>query len=143
VRTFEFTRGWRYQGFEGGIEDSLILVDGEQIGGVYLCANLTWASYGPLGYVFDYPTREAAERAQLREYVTNPDLFDRLNAEARAERDAEQARRDAEQDARAPAREADDRRRRLGDDEPGPTIWTLPGNRQPSSRTAATEWTNT
>ena len=46
-----------------------------------------WASYGPLGYSFRHPTRESAEHAQVRGYVTNPDLHDRLTAMDRAERE--------------------------------------------------------
>ena len=73
-----------------------------------------------------HPTREAAEQAQVREYATNPDLFDRQFAQDRAEREAEQARLDAETDARVAGLEAEERRQRLGDDEPGQTVWTLP-----------------
>lgn len=125
-RQFQFTRVWRYKGYEGGIEDSLIFVDGEQIGGAYFCADETWASWGPATMSFGHPTREAAEAIQLRQYATNPDLYDRLNAVHRAELAAEQAQREAEQQTRIAELEAADRRRRLGDDEPGPTVWTLP-----------------
>lgn len=136
-------RAWRYESYEGGIEESLILVDGEQIGGVYHCSynpaesagwghndgdctGESWASYGPRGYSFGHATREAAESIQVREYVTNPDHFDQLNAEYRAEREAEQLAREAEEEARIAELEDADRRRRLGDDESGPTTWILP-----------------
>lgn len=126
TRTFTTTRAWRYDGYEGGIEDSLILVDGRRIGGAYHCADGTWASYGPAAYSFDHPTREAAEQEQVREYATNPDLYDRINAQARAEEAAETSRRESERDARIAEIDAADRLERLGDDEPGPTVWTLP-----------------
>jgi hypothetical protein len=104
LRTGAVTRTWRYAGYEGGIEESLILVDGQQIGGVYPCSynpahqiegwghndgdqtGESWASWGPRGYSFGHATREAAEQAQIREYFANPDLFDRVNAQDRAER---------------------------------------------------------
>ena len=38
MNTFTVTRGWRYEGFEGGTEDSLVLVDGQKIGGAYRAA---------------------------------------------------------------------------------------------------------
>lgn len=141
--TSAVTRAWRYEGYEGGIEDSLILVDGEQIGGVYFCSynpaeavgwghndgghsGETWTSYGPRGYSFGHPTRETAEETQVREYATNPDLYDRRNEQDRAEKRAEQDRQEAELQQLEDEREEQARRRRLGDDEPGPAVWTLP-----------------
>ena len=143
MRTFRVTRAWRYEGYEGGVEDSLILVDGQQIGGAYRCvyspagsagwgrgngtkSGESWASYGPNGYTFGHPTRKAAERIQVREYVTNPDLFDRVNAMDRAARAAEEAERAADAERRRAEHEAEERRQRLGDDDPGPAIWALP-----------------
>lgn len=87
-RAFTVTRGWRYIGYEGGIEDSVILIDGQQVGGCYHCADATWASYGPAAYSFGHPTREEAEEVQVRQYLTDPDHYDRLNAEYRAEQEA-------------------------------------------------------
>lgn len=75
---------------------------------------------------FGHPSREAAEHAQLREYATNPDLFDRRNDQDQAELDARIAREQAEDDRREAEREHTDRLRRLGDDQPEPTVWTLP-----------------
>lgn len=124
--TMAVTRGWRYEGYEGGIEDSLILIDGRQIGGAYHCQDETWASYGPCGYSFKHATREDAEAVQADMYVTNPDLYDRLNADHQAKMAAELAEREAEFEARCAAREEAERRARLGDDEPGVTVWTLP-----------------
>lgn len=125
-------RVWRYPGYEGGVEDALILVDGQQIGGSYWCGadyirdGQRWASYGPAGLSMHHPDRETAEQVQVREYATNPDLYDRVNAQARAERAAEQeAEATRREEAHARAEEAR-RRRRCGDDEPGPTLWTLP-----------------
>lgn len=117
---FTVTRMWQYEGCEGGIEDSLILVGGQQIGGAYYCANGLWASYGPCGYASGHRTREAAEQVQVREYATNPDLYDRINADVRAGEEAELARQ------RAGQRHRGDQLRRPGDDEPGQTVWTLP-----------------
>jgi hypothetical protein len=135
VRIFKVTRGWEHAGYTGGVEDGVILVDGRRIGGTYWCGNpdvsqnRQWASYGPAGYLYGdrgFPTRKAAEQAQVREYATNPDLYDRLNDQADAERAAEQAERERRYDEECERREAARRRARLGDDEPGPTIWTAP-----------------
>jgi hypothetical protein len=142
MRTFEVTRGWKYEGYEGGEEDSTILVDGQQIGGAYRASYVSgmwggvdgpitgdrpnWASWGPRGLSFGHRTREDAEQAQVREYVTNPDLYDRLIREDSEQRAAEQAEREARRAAEREAWEAEDRRQRLGDDEPGPTILTIP-----------------
>jgi hypothetical protein len=144
MKTFEVTRAWRYDGYEGGIEESLVLVDGQQIGGVYAGgynpaqsipgwglddggeSGENWISWGPRGLSCGHASREAAEIAQVREYAANPDLYDRLNAVDRDERAAEAAKREAEIKARYDAWEAERRRERLGDDEPGPVVWTLP-----------------
>lgn len=136
LRTFEVTRGWKYPEYTGGIEDGLILVDGRRIGGTDWCGGpdipdgREWASYGPAGYLYDdecgFATREDAEQAQVREYATNPDLFDRINDQAEAELAAERAERERRVDAEHARREAERLRKRLGDDEPGPTIATVP-----------------
>ena len=47
-----------------------------------------WISWGPRGLSCGHRTRAAAERAQVREYAANPDLYDRLFAQERAEREA-------------------------------------------------------
>lgn len=139
MRTFEVTRQPEHE----GSDDFLILVDGQRIGGTYpgRCnvaqlvgwgrddggqSGENWISYGPRGLSCGHPTREAAEQAQVREYATDPGLFDRLFAMDRAERAAEAATRQAERDAEYERRAAERRRRRLGDDEPGPVTWTLP-----------------
>lgn len=143
TKTVPFTRGWRYDGYEDGIEESLILVNGESIGGAYYCAynpahtagwghndgELTgesWASWGPRGLSCGHPTREAAEEAQLQEYATDPELYDRLRAIESAENEAEQERREADYEAVIAVIEDEERSKRPGDDEPGPTIWMLP-----------------
>jgi hypothetical protein len=106
MNTFKVRRTWRYAGYEGGIEDSLILVDGQQIGGAYRAdgnpaqtvgwgwddggkRGACWISWGPRGLSCGHRSRAAAEQAQVREYAANPDLFDRLFATERAEREAE------------------------------------------------------
>jgi hypothetical protein len=138
---FTVERAWAHAGYEGGIEDSVILVDGRRIGGAYWCSagdvpdGQRWASYGPAGYSFRHPTREAAEQVQVREYATDPDLYDRINAQAAAEAEAEQAARDA----RDTAEQEQLVRRRLGDDKPGPTVWTLPAYHAIYAPTSETE----
>jgi hypothetical protein len=144
MRTFEVTRKPRYEGSDSlhgskeyAPDEFVILVDGEEIGGTYFGSynvaqqvpgwgwddggksGENWISYGPRGLSCGHRNREAAEQAQVREYAVNPDLSDRLRADERREREAEIARREAEWAEQ-------DRRRRLGDDEPGPVIWTLP-----------------
>ncbi|GAA4931993.1 hypothetical protein HD597_012854 [Nonomuraea thailandensis] len=150
MRTFAVTRRPRYEGYDDlhgtaklAPDEFLILIDGAEIGGTYWCSynpaasagwgsndgglpGESWASWGPRGLSCGHPTREAAEHAQVREYVTDPDGHDRQAAMARAEQQAEQARRQAEREAEDERREAERRRERLGDDEPGPTVWTLP-----------------
>jgi hypothetical protein len=109
--------------------DELIVVNGKRIGGTYVCATEatdTWASYGPAGYSFRHPTREAAIAVQVDMYATDPDLYDRINAEEAAEDEAERNRRAAEVAAERERWAAGRRRARLGDDEPGPTILTVP-----------------
>jgi hypothetical protein len=113
-------------------DDFLVVVDGEAIGGTYwgepadkgiyggfAVGDGNWHSWGPAGLSMGHATREDAERAQVRAYALNPDLYDRSRADKEREREAELARKEAEWLER-------DRRRRLGDDEPGPTLWTLP-----------------
>ena len=147
VKTFEVTREPRYEGYGdldghgAAPDDFLILVDGQRIGGTYWCQynpappfghddggvqGKSWASWGPRGLSCGHATREAAESAQVREYVTDPDLFDRLFAMERAECEAEDARRRAQEEAECERRAAERRRTRLGDDDPGPVTWTLP-----------------
>jgi hypothetical protein len=121
VKTFEVTRKPRYEGDDSlhgtdrrPPDDFLILVDGLEIGGTAWCAGNpaagnpaasgpgwgpngggapgeSWLSWGPRGRSFGHPTREAAEQAQVREYATNPDLFDREIAGALADREAQEA----------------------------------------------------
>ena len=110
MNTFEVRRAWRYAGDEGATAESLILVDGEKIGGayrgVYNPAQLVgwgrddggkrganWISWGPRGLSCGHRTRALAEQAQVREYAANPDLFDRLRALERAEREADREAR--------------------------------------------------
>jgi hypothetical protein len=105
MNTFKVQRTWRYADSKGGAEDSLILVDGQQIGGVYRAVGnpaqsvgwgwddgrkrgACWISWGPRGLSCGHRTRALAEQAQVREYATNPDLFDRLFFQAAAEREA-------------------------------------------------------
>jgi len=106
MRTFEVTRRWRYEDDHGRNAESVILVDGQKIGGVYQGIynpaqtvrwgtddggkrGLNWISYGPRGLSCGHRTRELAERAQVRQYAANPDLYDRYFAQERAEREAE------------------------------------------------------
>jgi hypothetical protein len=113
-------------------EDYYLLVDGQRIGGTYWCssddipAGKKWASWGAAGYTLYRPSREAAEAVQVREYVTNPSEFDRINADYERERIAEAERREAER-READAEWAEARRiKREGEDGPGETLWTLP-----------------
>ena len=109
--------------------DELILVDGFQIGGTYVCTGETrdtWASYGPAGCSLRHPTRQAAIDVQVREYAIDPSLHDRIVADALAEEQAERARQGARLAEQREQRETERRRARLGDDEPGPTILTVP-----------------
>ncbi len=133
TRTFKVTRGWENSEYTGGQEDGVIFVDGRRIGGTYWCGpqprSRRWASYGPAGALYGergFPTRDAAEAAQVREYATNPDEYDRLNDQANALLAADEAERQARHDAETARLDAEDRLRRLGDDEPGPTVWTCP-----------------
>jgi hypothetical protein len=144
------TRQPRYEGYDslhGTVRDApdefILLVDGLEVGGTYWCSynpaaaagwgwddgglpRESWASWGPRGLSCGHPDREAAERAQVREYAANPDLFDRLFAMEQAEREAEEARRCAQEEAECERRAAERSRQRLGDDEPGPVTWRLP-----------------
>lgn len=106
--------------------DRLVLVDGFQIGMVYLCEDGGWACWGPASLTPHHPTWQAAVDAQVAAYAIDPAGFDRRSADALAEERAERAAREAVWQAELDAQEEADRRRRLGDDEPGPTIWTLP-----------------
>lgn len=109
--------------------DELILVDGWQIGGSYACTTAdrdTWASYGPVGFSLGHPTRQAAVDVQVREYAIDPSVHGRIVGDQLAEEQAERARHDAAEEAVWRQREAERRRARLGDDEPGPTILTVP-----------------
>ena len=62
----------------------------------------SWASWGPRGLSCGHLTREAAEVAQVREYVTDPDRYDRVLAAERAKREDEaerpRRRRDLQQE---------------------------------------------
>jgi hypothetical protein len=138
VGTFAVTREPKYADWTdlGGPdtpgEDYYLLVDGQRVGGTYWCsddsipAGQKWASWGAAGYSFRHPTREAAEAVQVREYATNPDLCDRLNADYKREQCAERERRAAEEQARIAELDAARRIEREGDDGPGETVWTLP-----------------
>ncbi|GGS98794.1 hypothetical protein GCM10010156_66140 [Planobispora rosea] len=150
MRSFTLTRTPRYAGYDSlegtsklAPDEFLIIVDGIVLGGTYWCSynpqaaagwgeddgglsGPSWASWGPRGLSCGHPTREAAEHAQLRAYVTEPSGYDRELEMIRAEREAEAARRQAEQEAEDERREIQQRRERLGDDEPGPVIWKLP-----------------
>jgi hypothetical protein len=135
VRTFTVMRGWRYPGYTGGVEDGLILVDGVEIGGTYWCGaqdipdDRRWASYGPAGTLYGddgFATRDTAEAAQVRAYVTDPEECDRLIAQREAARAAEFTARQAQEKAKHRAWLAADHERRCGTDEPGPTLWAAP-----------------
>lgn len=108
--------------------DYYLLVDNQRIGGTYWCSasdipdGQKWASWGIAGYSLRHPDRETAERVQIQEYVTNPDLYDRLHAQWLAEEAAKQAAREAEWAAEEEARRVE----REGADQPGHTIWFLP-----------------
>jgi len=106
VKTFEVTREPLYAGYdslhgtEGYAPDEFaLLVDGQRIGGTYWCSynpaaavgwgwndggieGASWASWGPRGLSCGHLTREAAEAAQVREYATDPDRYDRMLAAA-------------------------------------------------------------
>jgi hypothetical protein len=73
-----------------------------------------------------HPSREAAEAVQVREYVTNPSEFDRINADYEREQIADAERREAELAAADAEREEARRIQREGQDRPGETVWTLP-----------------
>ena len=120
MKTFEVSREPCYEGADSlhggkryGPDEFLIFVDGQRIGGTYWCSynpaasagwgwadgglpGESWASWGPHGLSCGHPTRQAAEQAQVREYATDPDRFDRLLAMDRAKREAEGAARQAE-----------------------------------------------
>ncbi|MCX5070797.1 hypothetical protein OOJ91_33675 [Micromonospora lupini] len=119
----------RYSDDDGPYADVLIQIDGRQIGGAYPCAGEPgdrWASWGPAGLSMKHPDRQAAVRAQIQAYAADPSGWDRILDEEDAEKAADRARRDRElQQERARRRERR-RRDRLGDDEPGPTIVTIP-----------------
>jgi hypothetical protein len=136
LRTMQVSRRPRFPGSTdlGGPdtpgEDYLIVVDGAVIGGTYWCGaddvphGRRWASWGPAGLSMGHRRRETAEQAQVRAYVVNPDVTDREIAEEQRAVVARRARKDAETADRTEQR----RRRRLGDDLPGPAIWTLPSH---------------
>ncbi|MEU1813226.1 hypothetical protein [Micromonospora aurantiaca (nom. illeg.)] len=111
-------------------DDFHLLVDDIVIGGTYWCGaddvpdGQRWASWCPAGLSMRHHTRDDAERTQIRAYVANPDVVDRQLADNEREAATQAARRAAEHDARAQARRAD----RLGADEPGPNVWTLPSH---------------
>jgi hypothetical protein len=93
MRTFNVTRRPRHEGHDSlhgdrrhAPDEFLIVVDGKEIGGTYWCGynpaaaagfgrddgglpGESWASWGPRGLSCGHPTREAAEQAQVREYV--------------------------------------------------------------------------
>lgn len=111
-------------------EDYWILVDDQVIGSTYWCsagdvpAGQRWASWGPAGLSLRHPDRESAERTQIRAYAANPDITDRAIAE-----DARAAEQQHAEGTAAKAERAEQHRRdRLGDDEPGPTLWVLPSH---------------
>jgi hypothetical protein len=130
MRTFAVSRAPEHEGYDSlhgskeyAPDDFLIVVDGEAIGGTYWGGAYEgpckWHSWGPAGLSMGHMSREDAEQAQVRAYAINPDLSGRLRADERRRREAEVARREEAWTER-------DRRRRFGDDEPGPVIWTLP-----------------
>lgn len=57
--------------YDGPIEERLIVIDGNKVGGTYWCgsdsipAGSEWASYGPAGLSMGWPTRMQAEAAQF------------------------------------------------------------------------------
>jgi hypothetical protein len=134
ILTMEVTRAPVHDGWDelGGPtaqgEDFLLLVDDVVIGGTYWCEadyvadGQRWASYGPAGLSMGHPSREVAEHVQVAVYATEPDLYDRLIREEEAERVDAAARLEDERRLR----DAERRQQRLGADEPGPTIWTVP-----------------
>ena len=107
MRTFTVTRGWRYEGYEGGTEDSTVLVDGQQIGGAYRAIGnpaqeAGWGhdDGGQARRLLDLlgaarPVLRAphpgGEPSGPRSASTRPtpDLYDRLFDQERAEREAE------------------------------------------------------
>jgi hypothetical protein len=123
VKTFEVTREPRYAGYDSlheteryAPDEFVLLVDGQRIGGTYWCSynpaatvgwgcndggieGASWASWGPRGLSCGHLTREAAEAAQVREYATDPDRYDRVLAAERAKRDDEAAARQAKNQA--------------------------------------------
>lgn len=125
-------RTWQHTGYEGGIEDSLLQVDGRTIGGAYWCGSDTvrdgerWASWGVAGLSMGHPTRKAAEQVQADRYATDPDRYNQQIDEDAAESAAEEAAHRARYDAAIEKADEQDRFRRCGADEPGPTVWTLP-----------------
>jgi hypothetical protein len=130
MRTFAVTRAPEHDGADGPRDDFLIVVDGEAIGSTYWGPAYEgpgkWHSWGPAGLSMGHLRREDAEQAQVRAYALNPDLSDRVRADERRRREAETARQEAELARQQAERAERDRRRRLGDDEPGPVIWALP-----------------
>lgn len=137
MRTFAVSRAPEHEGYDSlhgskkqAPDDFLIVVDGEAIGGTYWGAAYEgpgkWHSWGPAGLSMGHMSREDAEQAQVRAYAINPDLSDRVRADERRRREAEIARREAEIARQEEEWAERDRRRRLGDDEPGPVSWTLP-----------------
>ena len=130
MKTFEVTREPLYAGYDSlhGTEryapdEFVLLVDGQRIGGTYWCScnpaatvgwgwndggieGASWASWGPRGLCCGHLTREAAEAAQVREYATDPDRYDRMLAAERAEQEAGAAARLAENQAARERRRA-------------------------------------
>lgn len=138
VQTMAVTREPKYADYTslGGPnepgEDYILFVDGQRIGGTYWCSatdipdGQRWASWGVAGLSMRHPRREAAEQAQVRAYVANPSLYDRLIADEEKEAAARRAEREAEQEAEWARRDEQRRIEREGADGPGLTVWELP-----------------
>lgn len=115
-------------------DDYYLIVDDKVIGSTWWCGadyirnGERWASYGPAGVQMGFRTREAAEAAQVKAYAVNPSEFDRLVEDHDRAQATERARRDEELAVAADARTYTRRAARLGADEPGTTVFTLPAH---------------
>src|SRR5206468_1053446 len=105
--------------------EHVIRVDGQRIGGIYMGTE-GWVSYGPAGYVFGQADVDAAAEVQVCAYAIDPSGFDRMQADAEREAEVEQAEREAYAERQWRERQEARRRERLGDDEPGRTVLTIP-----------------
>lgn len=105
--------------------EHVIRVDDRRIGGIYMGTE-GWVSYGPAGYVFGQGSVEIAAEVQVREYAIDPSGYERMQDDLAAEIEREQAEREAYAEDGRRQRAEKRRRQRLGDDEPGPTVLTVP-----------------